>query len=481
MVKFSQIVNRKGTMENFFKLKENNTSIKTEILAGLVTFCAMVYILMVNANMYTNPLGSGENILGLSYGAVYISTALSAVIACFLMGLIAKLPIGLASGMGLNAFFIYTVCVTLGFSYENALVTILIESVLFLILTLAGALSKIYDAIPNSIRAAIPAGIGLFMALLGFQNSGIIIPNSATGIALNSFNLLHVSFTDIMPAIVGLITLFTMVIMTKKNIKGSILWGIVIGVASYYLIGLFVPNFYNNINIETLNPVVAFKEFFTESFCKVFVSGFDFSDYITKHGVASWIITLTTTSISFCLVNIFDNIGSLYAACEHGKLLKNNQIPNINKAMLANSLSATTGSVLGISTVTTYVESTTGIMEGGRTGLTAISTGMFFLIAMFFSPLAQLVPSCTTAAALIYVGILMMSSVKNIDWSSMESSVPAFLTICIMPYSCNISNGIAFGILSYVIINTFTGKFKDIQFTTWIIAFLFALMLLLSH
>jgi len=298
---------------------------------------------------------------------------------------------------------------------------------------------------------------------------------------LNSFNLLHVSFTDIMPALVGLITLFTIVIMTQKNIKGAILWGILTGVAGYYLIGLWIPGFYNNINIETLNPVISFKEFFSQSFCKVFINGFDFSQYIAKNGIASWVITLTTTSISFCLVNIFDNIGSLYAACEHGKLLQNNQIPNINKAMLANSISATTGSVLGISTVTTYVESTTGIMEGGRTGLTAISTGMFFLIAMFFSPLAQFVPSCATAAALVYVGILMMSSVKNIDWSNIESSVPAFLTICIMPYSCNISNGIAFGILSYVVINTFTGKFKEIQITTWIIAFLFAVMLLLSH
>ena len=469
-------------LEKIFRLKEHNTSIKTELVAGLITFCAMIYILIVNANMYTNPLANGENLIGISYGAVYVGTALTAVIGCFLMGIIANLPIGLASGMGLNAFFIYTVCISFGFSYENALVTILIEGLIFLFLSLTGGLNKIYDAIPTCVRGAISGGIGLFLALLGLQNAGIIIPNVATGLSLNSFNLLTTPIQNVIPPFVALITLFLIAIMTKKNVKGSILWGILSGVTLYYLFGIFIPEMRASLNISTLNPLIAFKDFYNEAFCAVFHRGFDFSNYIAKHGLSNFILILSTTSISFCLVNIFDNIGSLHATCEHGNLLdENGKIKNVKKAMVANSLSATLGSVMGISTVTSFVESTTGIIEGGRTGLTAIFTGVFFLLAMFLSPLAQFVPSCVTAAALVFVGVLMMSSAKNIDWDSVENSIPAFLTICMMPFSYNISNGIAFGLFAYVVINTFSGKFKEIKPITWIIVFLFLTMLLFSH
>ncbi len=469
-------------MEKLFQLKKNNTTIKTELIAGLITFCAMVYILMVNANMYTNSLSNGENIIGISYGAVYVATAISAALGCFLMGFIANLPISLASGMGLNAFFVYTVCISFGFSYENALVTILIEGLIFLILAICGGLKKIYDAIPFCVRGAISAGIGLFMALLGLQNAGIIVPNNVTGVALNSFNLLNVPAQSILPTVVALFSLFAIAIMAKKNVKGAILWGILFGVAMYYLLGLFIADFYTNLQISTMNPLISLKQFFDEAFCKVFISGFDFSEYISNYGLSNFILVISTTSISFCLINIFDNIGSLQATCEQGNLIdKEGKPKNFNKAMLANSLSATLGSLLGISTVTTYVESTTGISEGGRTGLTTVFTGIFFLLAIFLSPLAKLIPSCATSAALIYVGVLMMSSVKNIDWKSTEISIPAFLTICMMSFSYNVSNGIAFGLLAYAIINTFIGKIKEIKPVTWLIIMLFAATLLFSH
>ena len=225
-------------IENIFQIKKNNTNIKTEFVAGLVSFCAMMYILIVNANMYTNPLGNGENVIGISYGAVYVGTAISATIGCFLMGLIANLPIGLASGMGLNAFFIYTVCISFGFSYENALVIIFIEGLVFLFLALTGLLNKIYSAIPNCIKSSISVGIGLFLALLGLQNAGIIVPDAATGITLNSFNILTVPIQNMVPPFVTLATLFFIAIMAKKNVKGVLLWGMLIGVILYYLLGL---------------------------------------------------------------------------------------------------------------------------------------------------------------------------------------------------------------------------------------------------
>ena len=397
------------------------------------------------------------------------------------MGLIARLPVALASGMGFNAFFVYTVCISLGFSYPNALFIIFMEGIIFLILTLTGGIKRIYAGIPDSVRYSIPAGIGLFIALLGLQNSGIIVSSQETGLALNSFNLLHTPVEQIFPAFITIFSLVVIAVLVKKNIKGSIFLGIVFGVILYYLVILIVPGFNHKVEIQTFNPIVSLKEFFTYSFCKVFSSGLDFSNYIEKYGLFNFILTMVTTTILFCLVNIFDNIGSLQAACEHGKLLKNNEIPNINRAMTASSCSTIAGAIMGVSTVTTYIESVTGIAEGGKTGLTAVFVAMFFFIATFLSPLAQLVPGCATAAALIYIGVLMISSVKNIDWHNIENSLPAFLTICMMPYTCNISNGIAFGLLSHVMLKTFSGRIKEVKLSVWFIVILFLITLLLSH
>lgn len=466
-----------------FHLKEHGTNVRTELMAGLTTFFAMVYILMVNANMFANPFGDGTNVLGVSYGAIYIATAISAVIGTVLIGLLSNLPLAQASGMGLNAFFVYTVCVTLGFSYANALVMVLIDGVVFILLTVTGLRKKIFDAIPAEVRTAIPAGIGLFIAFLGLQNAKIIIPSTSTGVTLGSFNLLiDGSWASIMPMVVTVVAFLAIVIMSKKNVKGAILWGILGGAALYYVLGFTVSGFYENLTITFDSPFEAFKAFGTEAFGKVFTEGFDFSNYITANGTANFALTIVTTALAFCMVDMFDTLGTLYGACARGNMLDaKGEVPNMDKAMLADAVATTTGAICGTSTVTTFVESSAGVAEGGRTGLSSMFTALFFFIAMFLSPIAQLIPGCATAAALIYVGVLMMACVKEIDWLSPDKAVPAFMTLAIMPFAYNISYGIAFGLLSYTVINLFCGNVKKIKAGTWVVTLLFVLMLLFTH
>lgn len=466
-----------------FHLKEHGTNVRTELMAGLTTFFAMVYILMVNANMFANPFGDGTNVLGVSYGAIYIATAISAVIGTVLIGLLSNLPLAQASGMGLNAFFVYTVCVTLGFSYANALVMVLIDGVVFILLTVTGLRKKIFDAIPKEVRTAIPAGIGLFIAFLGLQNAKIVIPSTSTGVTLGSFNLLiDGSWASIMPMVVTVVAFLAIVIMSKKNVKGAILWGILGGAALYYVLGFTVSGFYENLVITFDSPFEAFRAFGTEAFGKVFTDGFDFSNYITANGTANFALTIITTSLAFCMVDMFDTLGTLYGACARGNMLdEKGEVPNMDKAMLADAVATTTGAICGTSTVTTFVESSAGVAEGGRTGLSSMFTALFFFIAMFLSPVAQLIPGCATAAALIYVGVLMMACVKEIDWLSPDKAVPAFMTLAIMPFAYNISYGIAFGLLSYTVINLFCGNVKKIKAGTWVVTLLFVLMLLFTH
>ena len=466
-----------------FHLKEHGTNVRTELMAGLTTFFAMVYILMVNANMFANPFGDGTNVLGVSYGAIYIATAISAVVGTVLIGLLSNLPLAQASGMGLNAFFVYTVCVTLGFSYANALVMVLIDGVVFILLTVTGLRKKIFDAIPKEVRTAIPAGIGLFIAFLGLQNAKIVIPSASTSVTLGSFNLLiDGSWASIMPMVVTVVAFLAIVIMSKKNVKGAILWGILGGAALYYVLGFTVSGFYENLAITFDSPFEAFKAFGTEAFGKVFTEGFDFSKYIAANGTTNFALTIITTSLAFCMVDMFDTLGTLYGACARGNMLdEKGEVPNMDKAMLADAVATTTGAICGTSTVTTFVESSAGVAEGGRTGLSSMFTALFFFIAMFLSPVAQLIPGCATAAALIYVGVLMMACVKEIDWLSPDKAVPAFMTLAIMPFAYNISYGIAFGLLSYTVINLFCGNVKKIKAGTWVVTLLFVLMLLFTH
>ncbi len=470
-------------LEKFFKLKENGTTVRIEVMAGITTFFAMVYILMVNADMFANPYGDGTEVLGVSYGAIYIATAIAAVIGTVLIGLLANLPLAQASGMGLNAFFVYTVCIGFNLTYANALVLVLIDGIVFIILTATGLRKKIFTAIPQAVRVAIPAGIGLFIAFLGLQNAAIVIPDTSTGVTLGSFNLLtDGSWASIMPMVVTVVALLAIAIMSKKNVRGAVLWGILGGAVLYYLLGFTVTDFYANLDITMTSPIEAFKAFGTEAFGKVFTEGFDFSAYAEANGTANLILIIVTTSLAFCMVDMFDTIGTLYGACARGNMLtEEGEVPNMNRAMLADAIATTTGAICGTSTVTTFVESSAGVAEGGRTGLASMVTALLFLVAMFLSPIAQLIPSCATAAALIYVGVLMMTCVKDIEWHSIDAAVPAFLTLAMMPFSYNISYGIAFGLISYVVINLFTGKVKEIKVGTWVITLLFLAMLFFTH
>ena len=464
-------------MEKFFSVRERGSDFRTEALAGLTTFMAMAYILMVNAGMFGE---LGEEY----YPAVYIATALSAVIGTVLIGLLSNLPLAQASGMGLNAFFVFTVCFGLGFSYANALLLVLFDGILFIVLTATGLRRVLFEAIPQAVKAAIPAGIGLFIAFIGLQNAKIVVPSSSTGVDLGSFNLLgSATWESVMPRLVTILAVVAIAVLTVRRVRGAVLWGILGGAVLYYLLGLTIPGFYTDFWADkTLSPFAAFGSFFELSFGRVFTDGFDFSGYLATNSVPSLVIAIITSALAFCMVDMIDTMGTLYGACARGNLLdERGEIPNCNRAMLADAIATTCGAVCGTSTVTTFVESSAGVAEGGRTGLSSMFTALFFLVAMFLCPVAALIPSCATAAALIYVGILMMHCVRDIEWSDPAIAVPAFMTIAMMPFTYNISYGIAFGLLSYILIRIGTGKIREIRVGTWVIGALFTAMFLLSR
>lgn len=294
-----------------FRITEKGSSIKTEIIAGLTTFLAMAYILVVNSGMFSA-------LEGVSFDAMYVTTALSAVIGTVLIGLMANLPLAQAPGMGLNAFFVYTVCFTLGFTYANALVFVLLDGLIFVILTVTGLRKIIFEAIPSAVKAAIPAGIGLFIAFLGLQDAKLVIPDASTGVTLASFNLFNGTTWDkVMPLIVAVISILLIAVLSHKKVKGSILWGILGGTALYYLLGVTVPGFYNNFgDTFSFNPLKPFAAFGTETFGKVFTQGFDFSAYLAKEGnsVGGLVILFITTALAFCMVDMFDTMWELYTA-----------------------------------------------------------------------------------------------------------------------------------------------------------------------
>ena len=467
-------------MEKRFHLKEHGTTVHTEIMAGITTFMAMAYILMVNAGMFAD--------LGVvSYGAIYIATAISAVIGTVLIGLLSNLPLAQASGMGLNAFFVYTVCFGFGMSYANALVLVLVDGLVFVLLTVTGLRKMIFEAIPKAVKTAISAGIGLFIAFIGMQNAGIVVADGATLVNLRSFNVFTggVTWAEIFPVLITLIAVFVIGALSKKQVKGAVLWGMLGSAVLYYIVGFIsVPGFYETSVAPNLTSDFfgAFKDFGTQAIGKVFTEGFDFSDYIAANGQANFIVTFLTSMLAFCMVDMFDTLGTLYGACATGNMLTpEGNVPNMDKAMLADAIATCCGAVCGTSTVTTFVESSSGVAEGGRTGLASMATAALFFIAMFLAPVAQLIPTYACAAALIYVGVLMMANVKDIEWSDPATAVPAFLTIAFMPLTYNISYGIAFGLISYIFIKIFTGKIKEVNAGTWIIGILFTLMFFLSH
>ena len=482
-MKNSDVTKNASFWDKRFRYTEMGSSLKTEVVAGLTTFLAMAYILIVNSGMFAS-LGS------VSFDAMYVTTALSAIIGTVLIGLLSNLPLAQAPGMGLNAFFVYTVCMTLGFSYANALVFVLLDGIIFVLLTATGLRKIIFDAIPHVVKAAIPAGIGLFIAFLGLQDAKLVIPSESTGVTLASFNLLGgAGWGAVMPLIVAVFSLLLIAVLSHKKVKGSILWGILGGTGLYYILGFTVKDFYKGF-AETLsfNPFKPFSAFASEAFGKVFTDGFDFSAYLSAdgHSVGGLVILFITTALAFCMVDMFDTLGTLYGACRGGNLLVKNdkgelEVPNMDRAMMADAVATCTGSVLGTSTVTTFVESSAGVAAGGKTGVTSLVTAAAFAVALFFAPIAKLIPPYAYGAALIYVGVLMMSNVRSIDWDDPAAAVPGFMTVAFMPLTYNISYGIAFGLISYVFIKIFTGKIKEVNAGTWVITILFALMFFLTR
>ena len=465
-------------LEKLFHITEKGTDIRTELLAGLTTFMTMAYILMMNLGMFAE-------LPGVSYDAVYIAAALSAAVGTILIGLLANLPLAQASAMGSNAFFVYTVCLGFGLSYANALLLVFLDGIAFIVFTITGLREKIFAANPALVRLAIPAGVGLFIAFIGLQNAGIVVADPETFVDLTSFNLMSGSATwpDIMPILVTLAVLTAIAVMTYRGVRGAVLWGILGGTALYYLLGATVLGFYAGFGaVLDLNPLAAFGAFGASAFGRVFTEEFDFSAYLAGHNPAELALLISTTTLAFCLVDMFDAIGTPYGACARGDLLtREGEVPNMKQAMLADAVATAWGAVCGTSTVSSYVESSAGIAEGGKTGLAAMTTGGLFLLAMFFSPAASLVPGCATSAALIYVGILMMDCTKKIDWQNTGESVPAFLTLAIMPTTYNISHGIAFGVISHVLLRVFSGRGREVHGGTWVIAGLFTVMFLVTN
>lgn len=477
---------------------------RTGLVAGIAIFFAMAYILSVNPGMFSSLADVGVDAAGspipgqyVNFGAIYIATALSAAFGTYLMGVLAKLPLAQASGMGLNAFFVFTVCFGLGFTYANALLFVTLDGILFIVLTATGLRNLLFDALPDSVRKAIPAGIGLFIAFLGFQDSGLVIPDSSTGVTLRSFNILADGavnaddWASLMPALVTVVTVVAIVILTVKGLKGAVFYAMVGGTALYYLLGLTIGGFYDGyFDGMVMNPLVAFKDFADYSLFAAFRWGFDFSYYLSGdgHTIFSLIISLITTSLAFCMVDMFDTMGTLYGACKAGALLIKNKItgeetvPNMKEAMLSDAVATLVGGgVCGTSTVTTYVESSVGPASGAKDGFAAIVTGTLFLISAFFSPLMALIPSCVYATALVYVGVLMIGSVLDLNWRDPLVAVPAFVTMAMMPFTYNISYGIAFGLIFHISGMILSGKGHTVKVSTWVIEILFVLMFLLSH
>ncbi|MBO4549076.1 MAG: NCS2 family permease [Abditibacteriota bacterium] len=469
-------------MDKFFKLTERNTSVKTEFRAALVTFFAMVYILVVNAGMFSNPLGDGSSPLGVSFGGMYVATALGAIVGSLVMGLLANLPVALASGMGLNAFFVYTICVGMGFSYANALVFILFDGILFIILSATGIRRAVFECIPDCIRRSIVVGIGFMLALLGFKSGGLIVISDATGIAKGSFNVLSGSWSSIMPLLVCLLSVFAVAILDKRKVKGSVFIGMLFGTALYYLLGLTVKDFGGYaLFASAQSPLEAFRDFAQTNLGAVFTQGFDFSAYVASHGAASFFLNIICTVFIFLMLDMFDTVGTLYATCQTSGLTDSEgRIENMDKALMSDALATTAGAVFGTNTVTAYAESVTGVGAGGRTGLTAVFVALLFVYALLFAPLGSMVPACASAVALVYVGYIMLRGIARLEWDDPLSVVPAFLTISVTCFACDIALGIAYGMLSYTAMCLFSGNTKKLNAGTWLLTVLFVLMMLVS-
>ena len=454
-------------LEKVFKLSENKTDAKTEILAGITTFMTMAYILAVNPSIHSAT--------GMDSGAVFTATALAAFIGTLLMAIFANYPFALAPGMGLNAYFAYTVVLGMGYSWEYALTAVFAEGIVFILLSATNVREAIFNAIPQNLKAAVSVGIGLFIAFIGLQNAKIVIGGS-TLLQLfsvdkyNEVNGVSASFNDVgITVLLAIIGIIVTGILVVKNIKGNILWGILItwllGIICQFT-GLYVPNadlgfysllpdFSNGLSIPSLSPI----------FCKL-----DFSGIFSLN----FIVIL----FAFLFVDLFDTIGTLIGVSAKADMLdENGKLPRIKGALMADAVATTVGAVIGTSTTTTFVESASGVSEGGRTGLTSVTTAILFGLSLFLSPIFLAIPSFATAPALVIVGLYMLTNVTNIDFNDMSEAIPCYVCIIAMPFFYSISEGISMGVITYVALNLITGKAKEkkVSILMYVLAVLFVL------
>ena len=454
-------------LEKVFKLSENKTDAKTEILAGITTFMTMAYILAVNPSILSAT--------GMDSGAVFTATALAAFIGTLLMAIFANYPFALAPGMGLNAYFAYTVVLGMGYSWEYALTAVFAEGIIFILLSATNVREAIFNAIPQNLKAAVSVGIGLFIAFIGLQNAKIVIGGS-TLLQLfsvdkyNEVNGVSASFNDVgITVLLAIIGIIVTGILVVKNIKGNILWGILItwllGIICQFT-GLYVPNadlgfynllpnFSNGLSIPSLSPI----------FCKL-----DFSGIFSLN----FIVIL----FAFLFVDLFDTIGTLIGVSAKADMLdENGKLPRIKGALMADAVATTVGAVIGTSTTTTFVESASGVSEGGRTGLTSVTTAILFGLSLFLSPIFLAIPSFATAPALVIVGLYMLTNVTNIDFNDMSEAIPCYVCIIAMPFFYSISEGISMGVITYVALNLITGKAKEkkVSILMYVLAVLFIL------
>ena len=423
-------------IEKFFKLKDHNTDVKTEVLAGVTTFMTMAYILVVNPVML--------NEAGMNFGGVFTATAVSAVIATLVMALYARYPFALAPGMGLNAFFAYSVVIGMGKSWQFAITAVLLEGIIFVLLSFINAREIIFNAIPKSLKNAVSVGIGLFIAFIGLSGADIVVSDPATLVALGDLSA--------GPAALALIGILVTGFLVAKNIKGAILIGIIATTLIGFPLGVTeLPD-----AILSLPPSVSDVAFKFVGWNEIFSKEMAFVVF------------------TFLFVDIFDTVGTLAGVAAKADMLdEDGKLPHVGKALMADAVGTISGACLGTSTVTTFVESASGVAEGGRTGLTSLTTAVMFFLALFLSPLFIMVPAAATSPALVIVGLFMMSSIIDIDFSDYSESIPAFLTIVMMPFAYSIAEGIAFGMVSYVVLKAVAGKFKDISLIMWLLGIVF--------
>lgn len=444
-------------LEKLFKLKQNNTTVKTEVVAGLTTFMTMAYILAVNPSLLSAA--------GMDKNAVLLATALASFIGTLAMAFLANYPFALAPGMGLNAYFAFTVCGSMGYSWQVALMAVFVEGIIFIILSLTSVREAIFNAIPFSLKKGVSAGIGLFIAFIGLQGAHLVVNNDSTLLSYVDFGA---NFsTEGICAVLALIGLFITVILYVKKVKGAILIGIlatwILGMIMQAL-GVYVPNveagFYSLYPAWGLVDVTDLGKTFGQCFTA------DFSNV----SIINFIVVL----FAFLFVDMFDTLGTLIGVATKADMLdENGKLPRIKQTLLADAIATSAGAVLGTSTTTTFVESSSGVAAGGRTGLSSVVTGLLFLLAIFFSPIFCAIPGFATAPALIFVGFLMVSSILGIDFEDLTEAVPAYLCLLAMPLMYSISEGIAIGVISYVVINLICGKHKKITPLMYVLTVLF--------